>query len=464
MDPIVEALRAIVGDNGVLCAADLASRSAGALRADHLRARALVRPANTGEVAAVLRWCHQRQLPVVPQGGLTGLVRGADAGPGEIILSLERMRAIEAIDPQQRTATVQAGVTLQALQEAVEAQGLLYPLDLGARGSATLGGTAATNAGGTRVLRYGMTRDMVLGLEAVLADGTVVSSLRPLIKNNTGYDLKQLFIGSEGTLGVITRLVLRLREKPLANHTALLAAPGFDAVAGLLRHMDRALGGSLSSFEVMWQSFYRLVTTPPARSLPPLGQEHPFYVLVEAQGSQREADGQRFEAALEAALEQGLLSDAVLARSDADAQAFWALRDDVEQVMRHGMPLGFDISLPIAEMDGYVRQVQQMLLAEAKAHWLYVFGHLGDGNLHLVVTLPHADLERFKPRIEALVYAELRARGGSVSAEHGIGLEKKPWLSITRSPQERALMGAIKRALDPAGILNPGKLLDGGAP
>ena len=208
---VVQSLRAIVGNDGVLDAKETATRAAGVMRFDTLVAQALVRPKTTEQVSAVVRWCNDNGLRVVTHGGLTGLVHGADAGPGDVILSLERMRAIESIDPQQRTATVQAGVVLQTLQEAVDAQQLAFPLDLGARGTATLGGNAATNAGGNRVIRYGMMRDMVLGLEAVLADGSIVSSMSPLMKNNTGYDLKQLFIGSEGTLGVITRLVLRLR-------------------------------------------------------------------------------------------------------------------------------------------------------------------------------------------------------------------------------------------------------------
>jgi FAD/FMN-containing dehydrogenase len=204
----------------------------------------------------------------VPHGGLTGLVRGADTEPGQVVISLERLRTIEDIDPVQRTATVQAGVTLQALQDAADAQELSFPIDFGARGTATLGGMAATNAGGNRVIRYGMTRDSVLGLEVVLADGTVVSSLNNLIKNNTGYDLRQLFVGSEGTLGVITRLVLRLREKPTTTNMAFVGFDSFGNVARFLKHMDRSLGGTLSAFEVMWQSFYRLVTSAPARGRP----------------------------------------------------------------------------------------------------------------------------------------------------------------------------------------------------
>ncbi|MCB1708642.1 MAG: FAD-binding oxidoreductase, partial [Halioglobus sp.] len=229
---IVESLRAIVGETAVLDAADTATRSAGVWRPDNLQAAALVRPATTEEVAQVLRWCHANKVGVVTHGGLTGLVHGGDATPDQVIVSLERMRAIEEINPTQRTATVQAGVTLQGLQEAVEEHHLMFPLDLGARGTATLGGNAATNAGGNRVIRYGMMRDMVLGLEVVLADGTIVSSLNHLIKNNAGYDLKQMFIGSEGTLGVITRLVLRLREQPVTRNMAFVGLDNFDHVAG----------------------------------------------------------------------------------------------------------------------------------------------------------------------------------------------------------------------------------------
>jgi FAD/FMN-containing dehydrogenase len=458
---IVEELRTLVGAAGVLDATDLATRSAGAYRPDNLQARALVRPASTEEVSRVLRWCHERGIAVVTQGGLTGLVRGADAAPDEIILSLERMRTIEAIDAPQRTATVQAGVTLQALQEAADDAGLCYPLDLGARGSATLGGTAATNAGGNRVIRYGMTRDMVLGLEAVLADGTVVSSLNRLIKNNTGYDLKQLFIGSEGTLGVITRLVLRLREKPVATQAAFVAIDSFEHLAAFLRHMDRQLGGALTAFEAMWNAFYRLVTTPPAKGAPPLPKQHAYYVLVESQGSDREHDGQRFEAALEAAFEQGLIVDAAVAQSEADAQAFWHLRDDVEMLIHGGWPIAFDVSLPVAEMERFVQRLQDRLPAEIGAeHRLFVYGHLGDGNLHLTVQVPAAAYAALKPKVTELVYGGLHDFAGSVSAEHGIGLEKKAWLGISRGEAEIALMRALKRTLDPQGILNPGKLFD----
>jgi len=458
MNP-VESLRSLIGEKAVLDAADVATRSAGVWRPDNLQAAALARPANTEEVSRVLRWCHANKVGVVTQGGLTGLVHGGDAAPDQVILSLERMRAIEDINPQQRTATVQAGVTLQALQEAVEEHQLMFPLDLGARGTATLGGNAATNAGGNRVIRYGMMRDMVLGLEAVLADGTVVSSLNHLIKNNAGYDLKQLFMGSEGTLGVITRLVLRLREQPVTRNMAFVGVDDFDHLARFLRHMDRSLGGTLSAFEVMWQDFYRLVTTPPAKGNPPIAQDYPFYVLVESQGADSELDTQRFNSAMESAYESGLIVDAAISQSETDCHHFWELRDDVEQVMHQGLPVIFDISLPVEEMEKYSNDLRRNLDAAIGAHKLFIFGHLGDGNLHIAVPVQAEDYLRLRPTIEQQVYAPLAAFQGSVSAEHGIGLEKKPYLHISRSETELALMRSLKTALDPQGILNPGKIL-----
>ena len=455
---LIDSLRALTGPGAVLDATEVATRSAGVMRPDKLQAAALVRPQSTEELSAVLRWCHANNVTVVAQGGLTGLVHGGDAAAESVIVSLERMRQIEAIHVGERTATVQAGVVLQVLQEAIEAQGLLFPLDLGARGTATVGGNAATNAGGNRVIRYGMMRDMVLGMEVVLSDGTILSSMNRLIKNNTGYDLKQLFIGSEGTLGIITRLVVRLREKPMSHNVALVAVPDFDAVARLLKHADRALGGTLSAFEVMWQGFYQLVTTPPAKGRPPISQEHPYYVLIESLGSDRTLDDQRFNAALESAAGQGLIVDAAISQSDADCQAFWSLRDNVEMVMHGGAPVVFDVSLPIGEMEHFAAHLKPALAGAIAEHKLWIFGHLGDGNLHVIVQVKPQDYMACRPKIEALVYGGLRAFNGSVSAEHGIGLEKKPWLAISRNATELALMKSIKQALDPKGLLNPGKI------
>jgi FAD/FMN-containing dehydrogenase len=436
----------------------LAGRTEDWMRRRPVRARLLLRPASTAEVSAILALCSDAGQPVVTHGGLTGLVHATDTTETDVVLSLERMCRIETIDPVQRIAVIEAGVTLQQLQEAADAQGLAFPLDLGARGSATLGGNAATNAGGNRVLRFGMTREMVLGLEAVLADGTLVPAMNRLIKNNSGYDLKQLFIGSEGTLGVITRLVLRLREKPARQDVAFAAVPGFDALVALLKHMDRALGGSLSAFEVMWPEFYALVTTPPAQGRAPVAHGSPYYVLIESLGGDPARDAERFESALEKAAEAGLVADAVLAKSQSEVAGIWALRDDVLQTARWGMPVTFDISVPIAGMEAYVERAK----AEMRSRWpqvrLFVFGHMGDGNLHLVIS-PDGLPADARETLERIVYSPLEAAGGAISAEHGIGLEKKAWLPVSRSAAEIALMRTLKRAMDPKGILNPGRVI-----
>jgi len=447
----------IVGIDGVLTGHDVRARSVS--WADHspCQALAIVRPANTEQVSRVLAACNAARQPVVPMGGLTGLVRGCVAGPGEVALSLERMHGIEAVDPIGRTITLEAGVPLQVVQDEAEKHGLLYPVDFGARGSAHIGGSVATNAGGNGVIRYGMTRDSVLGLEAVLADGTVISSMNRMIKNNAAYDLKQLFIGSEGTLGIVTRLVLRLREVPRSTQTALVGCTKFSDVTSLLKHMDASLGGSLSAFEVMWNEFFRLVTTPPSKGTAPLPQDYPYYVLIESSGGDETRDQAQFEESLGAAIESGLVADAVIATSKAQRDSIWALRDDVEQFFRMGMPVTFDISLPVGEMEAYVADALARLEKEWPAYRRFVFGHLGDGNLHFIVAGPPS--REAKHGIERCVYEPLAARSGSVSAEHGIGLEKQPWLPLSRSPAELALMQQIKRALDPNGILNPGRVL-----
>ncbi|MES1990897.1 MAG: FAD-binding oxidoreductase [Pseudomonadota bacterium] len=458
MDDLIAKLKAALGPSCVLEGKDAADKAQGGW--SKLGAPKLVlRPASTEEVSMALKLCHAAGEGVVPWGGKTGLVEGGEAD-GHIALSLDRMNKIEEIDVAGGTATVQAGCILQTVCETVDAKGALFPLDIGARGSATIGGNISTNAGGNRVIRYGMMRDMVLGLEAVLADGTVLSSMNHLIKNNAGYDLKQLFLGSEGTLGVVTRAVLRLRPKPLSQDTAFVAVDSFAQLPVFLRHMERALGGTLSAFEVMWADFYQLVTSEPAKGKAPLGYGHPYYVLIESMGGDQEDDSARFEKALMAALETGEVSDAVIAKNQAERDQMWSLRDDVGQVGRNFPIFTFDVSLKIADMESYIAEVAEGLNAQWPDHSLMVFGHLGDGNLHVIPgSLPdHTPATR--KAVEEIVYGALRKRGGSVSAEHGIGLEKRPYLGWTRSDKEVALMRVLKAALDPKNILNPGKVLE----
>jgi FAD/FMN-containing dehydrogenase len=416
---------------------------------------AVVKPRSTEQVSAILKAVHAAGGSVVPWGGRTGLVEGCTA-EGAVALSLERMNAVEEIDAAGATMTVQAGCVLEAAAQAADAAGLFLPLDLGARGSATIGGNISTNAGGNRVLRYGMMREMVLGLEAVLADGAVISSMNRLIKNNTGYDLKQLFIGSEGTLGVVTRAVLRLRPKPTSQQTAFLAVDEFEALPKLLRHLEAELSGQLSAFEVLWPEFYELVTTAPATGKAVLPHGHAYYVLVETLGAHPEADAARFEAVLGEALEAGLVVDAAIAKSQAERDRMWGLRDDVGQVGRNAPIVVFDVSLPIPEMPGYVDTLRRDLTGRWPGATVVVFGHLGDGNLHVIAGVGDRDARH---AVEEIVYAPLKAFGGSVSAEHGIGLQKREFLGHSRSPAEVALMRTIKHALDPKDVLNPGKVL-----
>jgi len=417
---------------------------------------AVVRPRSTEEVSMVLKLCHDAKQAVVPWGGKTGLVEGANSD-NAVAISLERMNAIEEIDSEGATMTVQAGCVLQTVCEAADAKGLFFPLDLGARGSATIGGNISTNAGGNRVIRYGMMRELVLGLEAVLADGTVMSSMNHLIKNNAGYDPKQIFIGSEGTLGIVTRAVLRLRPKARSQNTAFVAVDGFQALPQLLRGVERGLGGSLSAFEVMWEDFYRLVTTEPALGKPPVAYGHPYYVLIEALGGDQEEDANRFERVLASQIEDGSISDAVIAKSQGERDRMWALRDDVAQVARNAPIFTFDVSLKLSAMEVYVRDVQESLRSRWPKATLMVFGHLGDGNLHLIPGVGDGSGET-RHEVENIIYGALRKCGGSVSAEHGIGLEKRDYLAWSRNEQEIALMRTLKHAFDPHNILNPGKV------
>ena len=459
MSDLHEELEQIVGSEGVLRRIDISTRASGIWRSDPIQAQTLVRPRTTGEVSQVLKLCNERRRSVVAHGGLTGLVHGADTLPQDVVLSFERMNRIESVDTLNRTMTVQAGVVLQVVQDRAEQAGLLFPLDLGARGSCSIGGNISTNAGGNRVIRYGMTRESVLGLEAVLADGTIVPSMNKMIKNNTGYDLKQLFIGTEGSLGLITRAVLRLRELPRSQETVVVAVDEFEKLPKLLKRLDALLGGMLSAFEVMWNEFYRAVTTPPAKQRPPIPQNYPYYVLIEALGGDEIPDRERVHAALEDVYEKHLVAEAVIAQNAIQRREFWAMRDDVEQVSCADPTFIFDVSLPISDMREYVEKVNAGLEKYFGSYRNYVFGHMGDGNLHFAITVGDGQ-GGVHDAVQQCVYEPLRDIEGSISAEHGIGLEKKKYLSVSRNPSEIALMKSLKQVLDPNGILNPGKIFD----
>ena len=457
---ILEQLKDVVDEFGMLTGDAVSDRIGVWGTNQPMEALAIVRPKNTDEVSSVLKLCNEQSQPIVPQGGMTGLVKAGMPNSSEIALSMERMNSIIDVDFDTATMTVEAGVTLQEAQEAADAHGLMLPLDLGARGSATIGGNLSTNAGGNRVIRYGMTREMVLGVEAVLADGTILSSLNKVLKNNTGYDLKQLFIGGEGTLGIITKAVLRLRPKPKSENTAFVSVNDFNNVVKLLRSLEVSLSGSLSAFEVMWSSAYRVLTGDHSHNSRPFPIEASHFVLVEALGGDPAADKDRFENALGEALQSGLVTDAMVAQSESERKSFWNIRDDIPAIrseFRDGGVITFDVSVPISQMEEYLELVENDLKQNWCDAYFYVFGHLGDSNLHLGVHIG-PETESYRHDIETIVFNRLDGRGGSISAEHGIGLIKRDFIGLSRTPEELAVMRKLKIALDPKNILNPGKI------
>ncbi|MFO1195952.1 MAG: FAD-binding oxidoreductase [Burkholderiaceae bacterium] len=455
----VAALREALGPDGVLDGASAGPRYHDDVLGNHgVPPLAVARPRTTADVSRALSILHGAGVPVVTQGGRTGLVLGQLPRDGEVVLSTERMTDIEEIDADAGTATVQCGVVLQALQDRLEPLGLAFPLDLGGRGSCTIGGNISTNAGGNRVIRYGMTRDLVLGLEAVLADGTVLDGLKPFQKNNTGVDLKQLFIGSEGVLGVVTRAVLRLVPRPRARCVAFCALDDFDRVRALLRHLRARLAGEHTAFEVLWKSYLEGVAKLGNLRLP-MPDRHAFYVLAEASAQDAAALQARFEQVLGEALDDGTLADVVVAKNEAESLALWEMRDRAIDVSRTLDPIvPFDVSLKIADMNTFALRLDAALKALHPDGRAIVFGHAGDGNLHISAHQPPGLPDAFHA-IEHTVYGLVREFGGSVSAEHGIGLLKREFLGHTRGAAEIETMRRLKAALDPRAILNRDRIL-----
>ena len=415
---------------------------------------AVARPADTGQVSDILRICSSANQKIVVQGGLTGLCGGATPQGKEIALSLERLNGIEELDQASMTMTVLAGTPLQAIQDAADEAGFLFPLDLGARGSCNIGGNISTNAGGNEVIRFGMTRNLVLGLEVVLADGTVITSLNKMLKNNAGYDLKHLFIGTEGTLGVVTRAVLRLFARPEDLNTALVALDSFADVISFLHCMSREFSGSLMSFEAMWDSYYDYIVEHVPAVSSPFDERYPIYVLTEISARSGQSE---LENTLAGELEEGRILDAVICKSERERQAVWGIRDGVGEAMAVIQDnANFDVSIPINAMAEFLAQLEQEVKALLPDTELLVFGHIGDGNLHLVFMV---DRKEERKTVYDVVYSQVGAFNGSISAEHGIGMMKREYLHQSRSKEELALMKLLKQAMDPNNILNPGRVL-----
>ena len=466
-DPLLDALREAVGAAHVLTAAD----DVAAYVVDWTgnltgAARAVVRPGSTAEVSAVLSLCHEAGVPVVPQGGNTGLVGGGVPDPSgdQVVLSLTRMRRIREIDPVAGTITVEAGAVLADVQAAATEAGRLFPLSLAAEGSCTIGGNLATNAGGTAVLRYGMMRELTLGLEVVLADGTVWDGLRGLRKDNTGYDLAGLFVGSEGTLGVITGAVLRLFPATPRHATAWVAVPDVAAAVALLGLAQEHAAEHLAAFELVARPALELVLTHVAGTQDPIPDHDGWSVLLDLAGS-RAATGleEALEELLGEAVERGIASDAVIAGSPAQRAALWTLREEVSEAQRlAGAATKHDVTLPIAGLAGWVEEIGPRLTGILPGVRLITYGHVGDGNLHYNLSAAPGEGDALRARakeLSAAIYDAVAAAGGSISAEHGLGRTKTAAGAAYKSEAELALLRAVKTALDPRGLLNPGVIL-----
>ena len=469
---LLDALRQAIGTAQVLVDGDLSAWEQDWRQRVRGRALAVLRPGSTQELAAVVRLCLQHQqasgVSIVPQGGNTGLVLGSipDGSGSQVVLSLQRMNRIRAIDPDNLTMTVEAGCVLQSAQQAAAAAGLLLPLSLAAEGSCTIGGNLGSNAGGTQVLRYGNARDLCLGLELVTAQGDVWQDVAGLRKDNTGYDLRDLLVGSEGTLGVISAACLKLYPLPAAQLTAWAAVPSLEQAVALLGLAHRQLGAGLTGFELMGSFALDLVAQHFPQQRVPLYRSSPWCVLLE--NSDHESEGHaraQFERLLELALEQGCVSDAVVAENLTQARALWQIRESIPLAqLEEGPNIKHDISIPVSRIPEFVQTTDALLERALPGVRLVNFGHLGDGNLHYNVQAPAGHdaasfLRDHEAGVNTLVFDSAQRFGGSISAEHGIGRLKLDKLEQHKSPVALQMMRAIKRALDPTNLLNPGRVL-----
>jgi len=468
MKGLIEQLRRLVGDSQVLHDGDLSAWEQDWRKRARGKALAVVRPGSTEEVAQVVKACAAAGATIVPQGGNTGLVVGStpDASGTQVVLSLQRLNRVREIDAQNLTMTVEAGCVLQSLQQVADAARLLFPLSLAAEGSCMIGGNLATNAGGTQVVRYGNARELCLGLEVVTAQGDVWNGLSGLRKDNTGYDLRDLFIGSEGTLGIITAATMKLYPRPAATLTAWAVAPSLEDAVRLLGLAHKHLAAGLTGFEVMGQFALSLVAKHFRQMRVPLYDQAPYCVLIENSDHESELHARaQFERLLETAVEEGCVIDAVVAENLTQAHQLWHIRECIPLAQaEEGLNIKHDISIAVSRIPQFCHETDALLTQHIPGVRLVNFGHLGDGNLHYNVQAPEgadaaAFLNDWEAKVNDLVYDSVRRFDGSISAEHGVGSLKLEELELHKSPVALDMMRAIKRALDPANLMNPGRVL-----
>jgi len=457
---VLKALEEKLGDQNILTGEKLNDRYSHIWEMDKpLNAKAVLFPKSTIEISQILKICSAFQQSVVVHGGLTNLVGSTECSSDDIVIAMEKMNSIEEFDELGRTIIVQAGVILEHIHQLVEEKDLLFPMTFGAKGSAQIGGVISTNAGGLRVFRYGMTRNLILGLEVVLADGTVISSMKKVIKDNSGYDLKHLFIGSEGTLGVITRAVLKLQQKPKSRNSAFVSLNDYKKVLELLRFVDSALPGVVSGYEILWERNFIAMTSQPSMLSPPLPYGYSYYILLETLGGNQNKDYIDLENILAEAFEKEIILDAAIAQSSKNQELFWQIREDVDVLVSQCKNVqNFDVSLPVSEIGNYVDLVFEKLDNIPEVENYFAHGHVADGNIHFLVGKMHNDASLTKI-INNIVYEPIKKLGGSISAEHGIGLHKKEYVSFCRTEEEIDLMKRLKHSMDPKNILNRNKIL-----
>lgn len=456
---LIDSFKSILDDSSIITGSSLKSRFYHIWKTDiPLNSICLLQPKNTQEVSSILKICYDNDQEVIIHGGLTNLVGSTIANNNQVVISLEKMNNILEVDDQGKTLTCESGAIIEDLINAAKEKDLLLPLNFGARGSAQIGGAISTNAGGLRVFKYGMTRSLVLGLEVVLPDGTIISSLKKLMKDNSGYDLKQFFIGSEGTLGIVTKVVLRLYQHPKTRYTALAAINDYSKVLELLRFMENKISKNLTGFEMLWNKTYTQMVGDKTVYKKYLPDSYKYYVFIEFMGGDFDHDYSFFENAVMDSLNSGIIEDAVIGKDEKEQLNIWGIREDVAVLAEEKeFDQQFDISIPVELIGEVIDQISTKLESVDGVKTIFPFGHIADGNIHFIIGKDSDDKE-LKSAINDVIYNATEKVNGSISAEHGIGLDKKKYLIKSRSEDEINLMRLIKKSIDPKNILNPGRI------
>src|SRR6056300_104725 len=457
---VITLFREILDDSSILIGESLKYRFYHIWKTDvQLESLCLLLPRSTDEVSAIVKICNDYNQEIIIHGGLTNLVGSTISNKNQVVISLEKMNKIVEIDENGKTITCESGAIIEDIINTVKDKDLLLPLNFGARGSAQIGGAVSTNAGGLRVFKYGMTRNLVMGIEAVLPDGTIISSLKKLMKDNSGYDLKQLFIGSEGTLGIVTKVVLRLYRLPKTRYTSLAATNNYQNVLDLFKTMENKISSNLTGFELLWTNTYRQMVSDKTLYNKYLPDNYKYYIFIEYMGGDFENDYNKFEEVVLESVDKGIIDDAVIGKDEKEQVNIWGIREDVAVLAdEKEFDQHFDISIPVSLIGEVIDKISLELKECAGVKTIFPFGHVADGNIHFIIGKDSND-DKLKSEINEIIYSNTEKVDGSISAEHGIGLDKKKYLIKTRSQDEIELMRLIKKSIDPKNILNPGRVI-----